>query len=119
MMPEDVGIGGGSGGKRPSRTYALGRISLDNGKCALVLDVLHDEPTQRLAVSAIHHARLDELSFEFGHGFGIGFRVEVDDDGVDHCARVFLCCVSSWGVREEKIVSGECRKLQEVEDRVT
>lgn len=59
-------------------------VALHNREFPLLLDILHDEPAQRLAVLAVHLAGLDELGLELGDGFGVGLGQEVDCDCVDH-----------------------------------
>jgi hypothetical protein len=66
------------------QTYRFLLIPLNDSKRPLITRILHDEPTQRFLVFGVDLARFDEFGFEFGNGFGIGFRVEVHDDCVDH-----------------------------------
>lgn len=71
-------------------TYALLLEALDNGEGAGVVDVLHDEPVDRLAVIDVDAGRLDQLGLDTVDRVRAVVCVEVHCDCVDHVGR-FVC----------------------------
>jgi hypothetical protein len=77
-------------------TYAFLKVSFNNGKFARVDSVLHDEPTQRLLILAIHLTRLDQLRAQLRDAVRVLLGVEVDDNCVYHGCGLGRKTTSLW-----------------------
>jgi hypothetical protein len=65
-------------------TYAFLKVTFNDCEFARVDSVLHNEPTQRLLILAVHLARLDQLRAQLRDAVRVLLGVEVDDDCVYH-----------------------------------